>query len=168
MSNTTFLETEERKAYSQDTKNHVPAAEIEVKTALPNVTVGLTADAMAIPRPDLAGLRLTPLKGGPVYLVNPEGFLQLIPNPQTYNNLFRDWNNIVKADLIGIAMGNPLTDGAVLAKADNSDAVFIVTNGVKRWITSAASMDKYYFSWNAIVTAPHVLVDFVPTGHAWS
>lgn len=168
MSNSAFLETEERKAYSQNTKNHVPAEEIEVKTAPASVTVGLASEAMAIPRPDLSGLRLTPLKGGPVYLVNPEGYLQLIPNPQTYNNLFRDWNNVIKEDLINIAMGAPLTDGAVLAKADNSDAVYIVTNGVKRWVTGPGSMDKYYFKWEAILTVPHVLVDFIPTGQHWS
>lgn len=167
MSNTAFLETEERKAYSQDTKNYVSVEEIEVKTAPPSVTVGFKSES-AIPRPELAGLRLTPLKGGPVYLVNPEGYLQLIPNPQTYNNLFRDWNNIIKADLINIAVGSPLTDGAVLAKADNSGAIYLVSNGMKRWINSAATMDKYYFNWDTVLTVPHVLVDFIPSGHPWS
>ncbi|TGD57030.1 hypothetical protein [Flavobacterium humi] len=168
MSNSAFLETEERKAYSQNTKNHVPVEEIEVKTTPMSLTVGISPDSLAIPRPDLAGLRLTSLKGGPVYLVNPEGYLQMIPNPQTYNSLFRDWSNIIKADLLNIATGSPITDGAVLAKADNSAAVYIVSNGVKRWINSAAAMDKYYFNWDAILTVPHVLVDFIPSGQTWS
>ncbi|MGH2667344.1 hypothetical protein [Flavobacterium sp.] len=168
MSNTTFIETEERKAYSQNTKNHVPAGEVEVKTAYPALTVGIKPEEFAIPRPDLAGLRMTPLTGGPVYLINPEGYLQLVPNPQTYNNLFRDWNGIIKGDIINIAMGSPLSDGAVLAKGDNSGMVFIVSNGIKRWVISQAAMDKYYFNMKTVVIVPHVLIDSVPGGRTWS
>ena len=146
----------------------VPAHEIEVKTPALQVSKGIVPAASAPPRPDLAGLRVTPLTRGPIYLVNPEGFLQLIPNPETYNNLFRDWNGVISMDTTTVAMGAALTDGTVLAKGDNAGAVYLVSNGQKRWITSPATMDKYYFNWNHIFVVPHVLVDFIPNGPSWS
>jgi hypothetical protein len=149
----------------------VSAKEIEVKTDLPKVKVGMdpTPESMMVPRPDLAGLRLKAPNAAPIYLVDPDGFLRWIPDPVTYNNLFRDWNGVViSTDIPTIARGLDLTSGAVLALAAGSAPIYIVSNGHKRWITSPATMDKYYFSWNTVVQIPHVLVDFIPTGPSWS
>jgi len=151
-----------------DKKNLVPAKEIEVKTTQMEVLRGVMPASLRSPRPDLAGLRLTPLTGGPIYLVNPEGLLQWIPNPATYNNLFRDWNGVYRVDIATMPIGTALSDGAILAKGNVSSAVYIVSNGKKRWITSPAVMDKYYFNWNHIYVVPQVLVDSIPTGIIWS
>lgn len=149
-------------------KNTVDAKEIEVKTAPIEVVRGVEPNRFIPPRPDLSGLRLTPLTGGPIYLVNPEGLLQWIPNPPTYNNLFRDWNGVVKIDTATLPIGAALSDGAVLAKGNASSAVYVISNGVKRWVTSPAAMDKYYFNWSHVFVVPQILINSIPTGSNWS
>jgi hypothetical protein len=151
-----------------DEKYLVPVKEIEAVTTQIEVTRGIEPASLLSARPDLAGLRLTPLTGGPIYLVNPEGFLQWIPNPATYNNLFRDWNGVYRIDTATLPIGTALSDGAVLARGNASNAVYIVSNGKKRWITSPAAMDKYYFNWNHIYVVPQILVNSIPTGANWS
>lgn len=145
----------------------ISASEIEVKTEPITVSLGLTPQVVG-PRPDLAGLRVKLPTQPQVYLIDPDGFLRWIPNPPTYNNLFRDWNGIiVDIDVNEIAQGVPLSDGAVLAKGATAP-VYLVSNGEKRWITSPAAMDKYYFNWRTIVVMPQVLLDSIPTGNNWS
>src|ERR1700732_1131 len=112
------------------------AAEIQVKTPPPVVQVGIQPH-VTHPRPDLAGLRLKSPTGPQVYLIDPEGYRRWIPNPTTYNHLFRDWNGIITdINTIEIAEAAPLTDGAVLAVGAGTGPVYLVSNGMKRWITS--------------------------------
>ena len=145
----------------------VPADEIEVRTEPLAVKIGMAAGVA--PRPDLAGLRLKAPNDATLYLVDPDGFLRSIPNPATYNNLFRDWNGVViSTDIPSISQGLNLTDGAVLVTASGTALVYLVSNGIKRWITSPATMDKYYFNWKTIFSVPHILVDSIPTGSSWS
>jgi hypothetical protein len=145
-----------------------PANEIEIKTEPLLAAIGM-APMAAIPRPDLSGLRVKLPNQAPIYLVSPEGYRQWIPNPPTYNNLFRDWNGVViDIDITQIAETVPLSDGAILARADGTAPVYIVSNGVKRWITAPSVMDKYYFNWNTVVVVPHVLLDFIPTAANWT
>jgi hypothetical protein len=146
----------------------VPVSEIAVKTELPKAKIGITPSE-AKPRPDLAGLRLKAPNDAAIYLVDPQGFLRWIPDPTTYNNLFRDWNGVISSlDIPNISRGPNLTSGAVLATGAGTAPVYLVTNGAKDWITSPAVMDKYYFNWNTVVQAPNVLVEFIPTGPSWS
>lgn len=151
-----------------DIKELVPAAEIATTTVPFEVTRGVAPKAVPVARPDLAGMRLMPLAGGPIYLVNPEGMLQWIPNPATYNNLFRDWNGVFRVDIANMAIGSALSDGAVLAKGHASSAVYVISNGKKRWVTSPAAMDKYHFNWNHVYVVPQVLINGIPTGASWS
>lgn len=146
----------------------VSADEIQQRTAPVELATGFSPENLGNPRPDLAGARLMPLVGNAIYLVNPEGYLQWIPNPATYNNLFRDWNGVQRTDIAGIAVGSPLSDGALLAKGNLSGAVYIVSNGIKRWITSPDAFNKYYFNWNSIYVVPQILVDEIPAGNNWS
>jgi hypothetical protein len=165
----TVSSPQDRETLTSNSKNIVPAESVQVNTKPAKLTIGIKAEDMAaIPRPDLSGLRVTSVNpGDPIYLVDPEGFLRFIPNPATFNNLFANWNGIVALDLINIAMAAPLTDEAILAKADNSDTVYIVSNGMKRGIPSPDVMNKYNFNWGAIFVVPHVLLDFMPTGAIW-
>lgn len=149
----------------------VSAEEIEkiAKVTEPvKITVGLLPTDWVETRPDLAGRRILAADGISVYLVNPEGYLQGVPNPGTYNNLFRDWNGMVQLDVLHLAKLANLSNGAVLARGNGSGAVYIVTNGWKRWITSPATMDKYHFAWNRVYVVPQVLIDSIPQGPAWS
>lgn len=82
-----------------------------------------------------------------IYLVDMDGSMRWIPDPTTYNNLFRDWNGVDNVDAIDSgAVGTPLTSGAYLAQSPDAPQVYLITNGVKRWITSPAAMDQFYFS----------------------
>lgn len=144
------------------------AKDIEKRTDPYSLSLG-TAPAAAGPRPDLAGTRVKLPNQPNIYLIDPEGYRRWIPDPGTYNNLFRDWNGVVvDLDVNAIAEGSPLTDGAVLARASNSAPVYLVSNSVKRWITSPSAMDKYYFNWNRVYVIPPALVEFIPQGPNWS
>ncbi|MEU7164481.1 hypothetical protein AB0A70_07525 [Streptomyces morookaense] len=115
-------------------------------------------------RPDLNGLRIKAVNGPAIYLVL-DGRRHWIPNPTTYNNLFRDWNGVVSVlDIGNITEGGALSDGAFLGKAPDQPQVYLFSNGVKRWITSPAAMDKYYFAWNRIQNLPGEAVNSVPSG----
>ncbi|RUS19420.1 hypothetical protein BC937DRAFT_87519 [Endogone sp. FLAS-F59071] len=109
------------------------------------------------------GERVSIPNAAPVYLVL-DGARHWIPNPTTYNNLFRDWNGIISSpDVNDIYLSYSLSDGAVLAKGAG-DPVYLVSNGVKRWIISPSAMDKYHFNWDKIVQVPQVLLDGIQTG----
>lgn len=115
-----------------------------------------------------SGARMKSLANPAVFLIDPEGYKRWIPNAATYNNLFVDWAGIIENDdVINIYQGPPLSDGAFLAKASNSAAVYLVSNGQKRWITSPAVMNKYYFNWGAIKELPPAYLDAVLTGPNW-
>ncbi|WP_228014760.1 type II toxin-antitoxin system ParD family antitoxin [Fortiea sp. LEGE XX443] len=116
------------------------------------------------PLHEFNGLRVK-LPGQPeVYLVD-GGYRRWIPNPETYNNLFRDWNNIIEEMTVAnIPIGSSISDGAVLAKGYGTAAVFLIEQGQKRWITSPEAMDKYNFSWQRVYQIPNILLDSISTG----
>lgn len=123
---------------------------------------------MAQPRPDLAGLRVKFPANPAIYLIDPSGIRRWIPNPETYNNLFRDWNGvIIDIDIGEITEGPSLTNGAFLARAINAAPVYLISNGEKRWITSPAVMERYHFDWNRIQLVSQILLDSVPNGANW-
>jgi hypothetical protein len=131
---------------------------------VPKLSVGLTPKAFGLPRPDLNGYRLILPNGGAVYLID-EGYRRWIPDPTTYNNLFRNWDGIVKdIDLNEIPETAPITHDAILAMPLENGAVYLIDNGKKRHIASPAVMDKYWFSWDRIYHVPHVLLDFILIG----
>jgi hypothetical protein len=67
-----------------------------------------------------------------------------------------------------MSIGAALSDGAILAKGSLSAKVYLVSNGRKRWITSPATMDKYYFNWSRVYVVPQILIDSMVTGASWS
>ena len=130
--------------------------------------MGVTSLAAA-PRPDLAGYRIQ-IPGQPsVWLIDQQGYKRGIPNPTTYNNLFRNWSGIVAdVDANEIANGPGLDDGAVLLKGSATPSVYIIDGGKKRGITSPAVMDQYYFNWGTIVVIPDILLNAIPNGSIWA
>jgi len=150
------------------TMQKVPAKEIEVKTEQIRILTGVNPQTNLQPRRDLAGCRLKMPNAAPVYVINPEGYRQWIPDPSTYNNLFANWNEIyVYLDADKIALAPPLSVGAVLAKSSNNTAVYLISNGVKRWIINPPIFDKFDFAWDQILVLPPVVVDAIPTGPNW-
>ncbi len=119
--------------------------------------------------PDLAGSRVALSKEpGKLYLVNPEGVLQWIPNPATFNNLFKNWDGNKTVDIPEPPIGDPLTEGTLLVKAKDKPEVYILSNGVVRPIKDEATMEKYYFGWNKIVELPGIVIDSLPQGDIWA
>ncbi len=121
------------------------------------------------PRPDLACRRLRQPGDGHIYLINPEGTRQMVPNEYTYNLLFRDWSGIFDdQDLNEIPRAADLSNGATLVQGTGQDQIYLVSNGQKRWVTSPAVMDRCNFKWAAKGSTPPSIVDAIPTGANWT
>lgn len=141
----------------------VPAAEAASSTS-GGTAVHQSDNRLSRPHPELNGKRIKAVNGAAVYLVL-DGKRRWIPNPATYNNLFRSWDGIQSViDIGNIEDGGQLSDGAILGKSPNAPEVYLISNGVKRWITSPAAMDKYFFAWNKIASVPPGALGNIPTG----
>lgn len=100
-----------------------------------------------------------------VYLVQ-FGSLHHIPNPDVYFALFPAWNKItVKSpkEVNAIPLGIPLSLDACLIKANDSDPVYLSTNGVKSHIKSVEDFNKVGFDWDKIKVMSPAEVDAIPT-----
>lgn len=137
----------------------------EVEDALrPMGTPPVVLDDWGSPRPDLNGLRVKFPNRPEIYLID-RGYRRWVPNPMTYNNLFRDWNGIVvDIDINEIPLAVQISSGAILVRADGTAPVYLVDQGTKRWITSPAIMDKYYFAWGRVYVLPPASVYPIPVG----
>jgi hypothetical protein len=118
------------------------------------------------PRPDLAGARIRQAGDPAIYLVDDDGTLRHVPDPATYNNLFRDGNGVQQlTNVSSITTGPELTSGAHLAIAQETmSAVYLIDNGQKRHVTSPQVMDKFYFNWNQVQPVPQSTLDALPDG----
>jgi len=102
--------------------------------------------------------------GTGTYLVL-DGKVRHIPDPTTYNNLFEDWNNIIKSDPGLQVTGAPLTNGAYLSTAPGDPKVYLVNDGVKRWIASPQVFNKYHFNGKAVRQLSPAAQNAIPTGN---
>lgn len=117
-------------------------------------------------RKDLDGLRVQ-LPGDPAIYLMDAGKKRHIPNPPTYDGLFRDWNGIVQdAHLNEIDTGLAISNGAILAQAYGDAAVYLIDQGHKRHIANPATMDRYSLAWNKIQHVAPILIASIPTGQA--
>jgi len=116
------------------------------------------------------GMRVQIRGDAAIYLIDDDGTRRHIPDPQTYNNLFRDGNGVQQYfifSLDNVPIGPDLTSGAYLAwDGTPGDAVYLVSNGQKRWITSPAVMDKFYFDPAKVQIVPTGLLNLIPSGPA--
>jgi hypothetical protein len=104
-----------------------------------------------------------------VYLIDPDGYARWIPNRLTYNNLFLDGEGILHdASLAEIAQHFPLSSGACLAQGDITEEVYLVDQGVRRWIARPKVMAKYHFNPKKVVVVPQVVINAVPAGRIWT
>jgi hypothetical protein len=136
----------------------------ESETGFASMGVEPVAENWSAPRPDLNGLRVKLPNRHEIYLID-RGYRRWIPNPATYNNLFRDWNGVViDIDIDEIPLGASITSGAVLARASGTAPIYLIDQGLKRWIASPAIMDKYYFAWGRVYTLPSATINAIPSG----
>ena len=115
-------------------------------------------------RPDLNGLRVQEPGHPEIYLID-EGRKRHIPNPATFDRLFRNWDGIQQdLHLDEIDTGVPISDGAVLALGKSDLAVYLIDQGQKRHVTRPAVMDKYNLRWPTI-PVDQILLNSIPTGN---
>ncbi|MCM1009019.1 MAG: hypothetical protein NC485_14120 [Ruminococcus flavefaciens] len=107
-----------------------------------------------------------------VYLVM-KGEKRHVPNPTTYNNLFKDWKSIHDGDKLGtiwnkivdgIPTGDEITDDAILIKADNSDPIYLLTNNKKYWITDMKQFNDCNFKSGGQKSYPAIVINAIPSG----
>jgi hypothetical protein len=105
----------------------------------------------------LAEVHWTPL--GPMYT------RRYIPNPDTYNNLFRNWDGILvlsRSDLSSIFRGRDLPDGATLVKSDDgSSQIFLLDYDGKRPILLPGIFEAYWFDPGRVITVPTLLLSII-------
>jgi hypothetical protein len=118
------------------------------------------------PRPDLNGLRVQQYGDPNVYLMD-QGLRRWIPSQAVTAQLFTHGTDVVyryHPTASGVVLdlhvnlidaGFQLPDECVLFQAADSPQVFLLDqdasgNQVKRWVTSAAAMERYQFDWAKI------------------
>jgi hypothetical protein len=100
-----------------------------------------------------------------IYLIDDDGTKRRIPDLTTYTNLFRDGTGIQAIDVSTITSGPDLTSGAYLAwDGVAGDPVYLVTNGQKRWITSPAVFDKFWFNSSKVRIVAQNTLSALPNG----
>jgi hypothetical protein len=97
-----------------------------------------------------------------IYLVL-DGNVRNIPDPNTYDNLFENRNNIITSAANLQVIGEPLTPGAYLAAGDTR--VYLVNDGVKRWIASPQVFQKYHFNAAVVKTINAGELKDIPMGN---
>lgn len=115
--------------------------------------VDTATTAAACPQP---GVRVKLSYRPEVYLIDPEGDLNWIPNATVYNSLFDNWLGILEFNNLFTECyaGRPtyvLHDGH-LAKTSSNSAVYIYQDAVGgyRKILNTAVFEHYRFSWTKV------------------
>lgn len=103
-----------------------------------------------------------------------EGQKCLIPNWETFKNLFVGGDHIVNLNdkhpnmwekfIAKIPNGEVISDGAILIKKKNQDAVYMLTNLQKHWIVSPSVFNACSFNWDKIQKYPDIIIDSIPNG----
>ncbi len=100
-----------------------------------------------------------------VYLME-NGKRRWVPNPATYDNLFRNWDSIKDLPAVevdGLPVGDPLSDGAILARAGSDHAIYLVSNGEKRHITGTETSPRN-LDLNKTVSVKPEVMNLIETG----
>ena len=127
--------------------------------------VDMSSPGGPIPHPGLDGKRIKPANSNNFYFVWQGGYKCWIPDSITYESLFASWDRIeviAPDEIVLITDGSPITSEALLARANNSALVYLVTNGTKNLVSSPSVMSYCHFNWPPVYPTP--LVDFIPTG----
>ena len=116
---------------------------------------------LAVPKFALDGQRVQ-RKGDPlVYLVD-RGMKRLVPDPPTYTSLFRDTTIAAFESLDDIPTGEPVSQGAVLASGFGDPKVYLVERRGKRFVSSAAAMDRYGLDGTKVQVLPPIVMEAMP------
>lgn len=111
------------------------------------------------------GQRVTGASKG-VYLVW-NGELRAVPNVDTYNNLFRNWDGIRNDEYLinNMPEGRPLSNGALLARGNFVKRIFLLTDGEKHPIWERSTFDQFNLSDGAVKDVAQLIIDYIPSGN---
>lgn len=109
------------------------------------------------------GLRVASHSTSAIYLAM-WGQLHWIPNPATFNSIFKDWNGIVNSDYLvdNMPKGPALATGSFIANSAPAPAWYFVTLGRKLHIPNPATVTRFNF--RSPVSIPPLALDYIPTG----
>jgi hypothetical protein len=126
---------------------------------------GDALESLASARPDLNGVRVRQAGGTMMFLID-RGLKRHVPDPQTFNNLFKDWSHYDVLDIDSIETGAPLPSGAILASPIGDGTVYLLDSGCKRHVTGPSVMKKYNFNWDRVYKLPPLSLANIPLGDA--
>lgn len=100
-------------------------------------------------------------------MITDKGFKRGFVSADVFNGLGYSWTEVGSIsdydlskypnDPVAAVLTLPLPDGT-LVKASDSGAIYVITNGKKRWIASASVFTALGYDWNRIVTvSPNTL-----------
>jgi hypothetical protein len=139
-------------------------ADLRIDTPPPEVAIGIApSDLEARPIPEHNGRRIRKTGDTAIWLID-RGQRRLIPNPQTFNNLFGNWSNSEVLDLESIERGPDITSGAVLCRAAGNAGVWLLDQGRKRLVANSNTMGKYNFDWRKVVSLPPHVLECIQSG----
>jgi hypothetical protein len=91
-----------------------------------------------------------------------------IPDPQTFNYMGLDWNNIqniTEAQWLGIPAGPQFpsrSDGTLLK--GSADPIYVMNNGSRHWIPDPATFNALGYSWSAVQSVADADLNAIPLG----
>ena len=139
------------------------AAQLKVPTSPMIPKIGIEAARPKEPRPDLNGLRIKSPNRPEIFLVD-RGYRRMVPTPNTYNDLFKSWEQIaIIIDIDEIPEAVPLPDGAILAKGGR-DPIYLIDRDVKRQIMTPGAIERYHFNLERVYVVPRILLENIRTG----
>lgn len=111
------------------------------------------------------GNRVTSHGTGAIYLAM-WGQLFPIPDGDTFNSVFNNWDNILNSDYLvdNMPHGAPLASGSLIAAGSRSNAQYLVTFGQKLHIPDPATVSRFNF--RGPTGIPQLAVNYIPTGRS--
>jgi hypothetical protein len=102
------------------------------------------------PRPLLNGVRIKWSGSYAVYLVD-GGLRRLIPDQETYDNIFQSWGGIRcfhwSVAIARVCAGEPIASGSMVVGVVGRPDIYLLDGAVKRRITSDSAMTSFHLRW---------------------
>lgn len=125
---------------------------------------------IAMPRPELAGMKVRIPGRETLYVIDRLGYRRRIPFPLAFVNLFKDsaFHGVrVDSAVTDIAEGPSLDEDAILLRGAASEKIYLLDGGRKRLIDGRPVMEKYGFNEAAVMVVPQAIVNALFNGDDW-
>lgn len=109
--------------------------------------------------------RLVKIINQPAIWLILDGKRRHIPNPTSFNAIFKNWNTILTRfpqELSIIPTGPPLLNARLIK--GSGPAVYLTVDLSKRHIANPRTFNHFNFSWNKIINVSNAVISNLPTG----